>query len=361
MTNYLGQFYTNFMKKKLFSASCWLFFIFFSPPLQAILINNLYTAAINVATQKKEDKNLAIQEGLINVLVKVSGAKKENIDKAFKETLPHAGDYLEEFSYSTTNVKGAKSYLLLLRFDNQAINRLLTNASFPVWGAYRPLILVLADLNTITGSDKLVLNDNNNTFTKSLKERAMARGLPIIFPIMDIADLNIISLQNIKTLNSENLQDTLKRYASDALLVGYVNETANQHYSSSWKLILKQQIFNWSFESSDLNDLAFNLIDHFASELATRYATILNQNKELIISLIINHVNNANDLHALLNYLKHLTVVSHVEIMQIAQDNVTLKLIIRGEQNNFLQAISVGQKLIPVANTKHPLTYEWNN
>src|SRR5690349_11334235 len=102
-------------------------------------ISSLYQATLPVATQSAEERTDAIQKGLRQVLIKVTGTKQVLNNIRIKNSLAKAERFVQEFGY--TQMSQQPGYRLDLQFDSENINQLLQNASAPIWDAHRPLVL----------------------------------------------------------------------------------------------------------------------------------------------------------------------------------------------------------------------------
>ena len=87
-----------------------------------------YQVMIPVATQTAFDQEEAVRQGLLQVLVRLTG--NENIEKnrAIKKGLARAEYYVQEIYYGTPSTT-AYQYPLYIRFDGPDVNRLLQQAS----------------------------------------------------------------------------------------------------------------------------------------------------------------------------------------------------------------------------------------
>ena len=66
-------------------------------------------------------------------------------------------------------------------------------------------------------------------------------------------------------------------------------------------------------------------------------------------------------LHFLIQYLKQLTPVQDVQLLQVTSNSVKLSVLVRGSLATFQQHASIGQRLIPSGSesNENQLVYEW--
>jgi hypothetical protein len=105
------------------------------------------------------------------------------------------------------------------------------------------------------------------------------------------------------------------------------------------------------------------MADNVADTLAGRYAAVMTNNVQTKLTLKITGITQSDDFMQVMNYVKHLTAVTDVEVVRVAESEVVLNVSLRGTQATFAQAVSIGQKLTPVPgnNNQTMLVYQWNH
>lgn len=324
---------------------------------EAVRVTSLYHAVVPVQSQSAEERNQALPQGLGQVLVKVSGNTQILLNPNIKSRINSPESLMQAFLY----LPNTKTFLLQLNFDPEGINQLLRDAGVPIWGQNRPLILVWM----VNQQDKLppeiVDNDGGNIISSSLKQAAELRGLPVIFPMMDVTDLGQVTVADIQAQTMPKLANAGKRYASDAMLVGQITQNATG-YQVAWKLVLGEQQWNGTSTGKTLTDVFTSVSDSAAAALMARYATVMTDNAGTQVTLKISGVKEADDFSLLMQYLSALTPVVDVQPIRIAANEVVLNISLRSTQQSFAQAVALGQKLQPVAKGSegNTLVYQWS-
>lgn len=328
----------------------------------AVRVSALYQAKIPVSSQSAEERNRVIQAGLAQVLIKVSGNPQITSNPHVKARLGSANSLMQEFSYASQPATSAKPYVLQLDFDSEGINNLLREAGSPIWGQNRPLILVWLESEIPNQPAEMITSDSANFILPILKQQADRRGLPIIFPAMDVTDLSQVSANDIVTMAIPVLTNAAKRYGSDAILVGRMIQNSNG-YTTQWNLVMGDDQWSWTLAGKTPEDALSSLADNVANTLAGRYASLLTNSVQAKITLKITGISEDDDLSQLMNYLKHLTPVTDVQVDGVTGTDVIVSISLRGTQNSFLQAISIGQKLTRVSDDTNQTmaVYQWNH
>ena len=99
------------MKKLL-----WVIVLFICFPFTsalAVKVSSLYQAEIAVASQADDARVQAVKDGLLQVLIKMSGDPAINANPDIKQSLQRADYYVQEFSYSAPTTASSQ-YLTAL-------------------------------------------------------------------------------------------------------------------------------------------------------------------------------------------------------------------------------------------------------
>src|SRR3990167_6968750 len=194
---------------KLIIAVC-MVFILLGAPAWAVKVTTLYEVEMSVASQAADARADAIREGFRDVLIKLTGDQNIVRNKLIKASLDKADYFVLEYSYSAPSVSAA-TYTLNIKYNEQDVKRLLRKVGASHWSARRPLILVwLATINDRNEVDILGMETKGGTLEK-FKRQGQRYGLPLIFPVMDVADMDKVSAENITAVSLPELKNASKR------------------------------------------------------------------------------------------------------------------------------------------------------
>jgi hypothetical protein len=339
-----------------------LFLLSFAVPTRAIKVDSLYRGSVPVASQSALDRTQAVQSAITQVLIKVSGNSQIVNNTELKAHLNSAETLVQEFSYvSVPATNNKQPYLLTIQFDANGINQWLRDAGAPIWGQNRPLMVAWVEFEVPPRAPEIISSDNTHEIAAFLKRTAEQRGLPLMLPLMDMADLNQASVKDVMEMSVPPLMNAAKRYASDALLIGRIVQNA-QGIATQWKLTLDQEEWSWSLAGKTLSNVIPVLIDNVADTLATRYAVITTNHIQKDFMLTVTGINHYEDFAHLTRYLNHLTPVANVEILQVTENNtILLKVSLRSTEQSFIQALSLAKKLTAVTHEANTMAvYQWN-
>ncbi len=335
--------------------------LFFSLNVAAVRVTTLYRASMPVNSQAAQERTALMPQGLAQVLMKVSGNPALLENKAIKARLTAASTLMEEFSY-TKLANSPQPYLLQMDFDPDGVNQLLRDAGVATWGQVRPLIVVWLATDATNQAPEIVNSDSASGIRTVLQSQADLRGLPIIFPLMDVTEMNAVSINDVTQQTLPALQIAAKRYQSDAILIGRLTATPSG-YQSHWQLVMGDNQWGWDVAGKNRDAVLKAAIDNVTDALAARYSAVMSNNVKTNVTLKVTGINESGDYDQLMAYIKHLPPVMDVEPEHVLGSEVTLSISLRGDAHVLIQAIALGQQLVPQAAEpgSETLVYQWKH
>jgi hypothetical protein len=234
------------MKKLMLMVIFWV--VFLALPAFAVKVTHLYHADLPVSSQSDDERALAVQQGFSQLLIKLTGNPDIEKNPTIKAAIKRADYYVQEFSYSapTTN---SSTYFIHLVFEPHDVNRLLRKAGITFWGERRPLILVWLVANNSSHVPEIISNETPGSILDAMKNQGDKFGLPLIFPLMDMVDMEQVSPEEVDAGMLPVLRQAGKRYSPNAYLIGKI-ETKADGCDSQWQLIINKNQWAWSISNS---------------------------------------------------------------------------------------------------------------
>lgn len=315
---------------------------------RAILVNDLYVAEVLVTDESPEQLRAGSRAGLVQVLERVSGSREIEASTLVRSALRNPAAYYNQYGYESsekTLLEGDQEVsvkVLRINFVPSAIARLLREANLPVWGSNRPGILLWVALSE--GQQRRLLSEaDRGELVASLKDQARARGLPLLFPILDLEDASMVSTAEVWGAFLDRIEAASKRYSPDVILTARMQEEGVGRWSSRWSYQISD---SWAAQeslafSADL--LARNMIDQIADQLATRFALGASRGN---VSLVVDGVRQLQDYAALAEYLEQLTPVLSSSISSLEGEIAEFSLETEGQVDQLVQIIELDGRLI---------------
>lgn len=244
-------------------------FICLCTPAWAVKVHSLYEVEMSVPSQASDSRSEAIRDGFHEVLIKLTGNQNIDKNKVIKSSLNKADYYVQEYSYSSPTVSSA-TYTLRIKYNEQDVKRLLRKAGASVWGEARPLILVwLVTINDRHEVDILGV-ETEHAMLEKFKREGQRFGLPLIFPVMDVADMEKVTSENVTAVALPELKEASRRYEPDALLIGTL-ENDGDVYNGRWSLVWGEKSWEWNIEGESREKVIATVLDNISQVLSQRH------------------------------------------------------------------------------------------
>ena len=335
------------------------------PSTQALLVPDLYVAEVLVTSTAASELKSGTKAGLLQVLVKVSGKVDVGTNSLIRDALLEPVIFLSQYGYESTNSmlflddRHVPAQLLTLHFDPGAVIRLLRQAQLPIWGVHRPSLLVWVAVSDATGRE-LLLEDTAHTVLPSLINQAKLRGLPLLFPLMDLEDRSQISIAEIWGAFLDRVDRASVRYSPNAILTGRLQQDSTGKWHSRWSYRSTtdwQTVVSSSFSA---DELFRDVLNQLADELAARYALGSSRGE---IALSVEGVTNLTTYADLTRYLQSLAPVSQSSLVALEEDRVEFELQTEGQYEQLMEIIKLDGRLVLL--NQEPLSsrllYRWTH
>jgi len=225
----------------------------------AVKVLNLYQADLAVASQSDEMREQAVQDGFLQVLMRVSGDENIGSHPVIKRNLNRADYYVREFSYSSATTQSSE-YALHVRYEEKDVNRLLKQAGVVCHGSNRPLLLVWLVVTDKDQQKDIISSEATEEVHTLLRQQSKRLGLPVIFPIMDVEDVKLVSVDDVANMSLDVLNKAARRYAPDGLLIGEIDQQGDI-INSQWQLIFHDAKWNWKITDKSTEGLIVAILN----------------------------------------------------------------------------------------------------
>lgn len=327
--------------------------------VQSAEVNNLYQTEVPVASQAPADRNEAIGQAFLQVLIKVTGNRNIANQQKLRPEFAKASRYVQQYRYrleevdvaqpdtanpvETETLPESKRYLQIT-FDRLAVNQMLRKIGLPVWGKSRPQVLAWVGFEK--NGNRSLLNPERDTVTPGLlTAKADRRGIPLMIPLMDLEDQGRISASELWGSFQQRVQDASQRYLPDVVLTVKVRSASKGHWDSQWSLIGSNENREWQINADSLVQVYSEGIDRLSDQLARIYAPAGGDQTQSL-NMQISAVQSFDDLVKIQNFMATQETVQAFHIRAINSDQVILSLNLQGGLQAFEQAISLSGLLV---------------
>lgn len=314
-----------------------------SLPAQAIEMTSLYTVEVPLDPRDADAQSSAYRAALAEVLVRVTGSEAAADADTVATLFPNPARYVTQYRPGPDDT-------LIVSLDGEGIERVLRQSGASIWGADRPLTVVwlavdwgLGEREIVAANDPDRLPGDGRSIDRNrlLRERVQAvanrRGLPVVFPLLDIEDMQKIGFIDVWGDFDEPLIEASARYEAESVLVGRIRPA--DPVPPRWTWYIGEERFAWPGEPEDA-------INQVADALVARNAVRGDEEVERV-TLTISGIDSVRDFGQMAQYLSNQRAIDSLQIQSVQADRITYDVRVRGGAARLQGILSVSRLLKP--------------
>lgn len=300
-------------------------------PVFAQQQSDLYYTEVQLTGSEKAE-GLAKKEGLVNVLVKVSGQQTIADNEVIKKALTQSDRYVTQMSFVDYD---DAPRAMKLGYNSKMVLSLLTQAEVGIWETPRKSVLVWI-VNEYNYQRSIIWEQSNNSLITRIKDAANERGLPVMFPVGDFDDVTSIEIPDLWGNFKKPIADASERYNPQAILVVKVRGN-----SSTWTLFdstpqylvtaSKKSIEGRASGSVQLADMVNEVSDYFAKTYTKNLSAVASESE----AVSIKGIHTTRSFFTIEKQLKQMNSIASVQVNTIQGDKVTYTLSLLGDYQQF--------------------------
>ena len=237
----------NFTKGK---QMYWLAFLLAWLPvstLMAVEVKGLYEIELIANSQSAADREQAIKQALYGVLSRVLVADDISKIPAVQQVLTGAEHYVKQFQYSliaANEYSESDARLMRVEFDEDQLLEVMRKSKVGIWSEIRPQTLLWLVVDE-DGKRQFFNADAMPDFDNAIALASKVKGLPVIFPMLDLEEQQRISVSEVLGADSRNLLTVSTRYEVPAVMAGRVVRKG-ACWQGEWAFYFDKKIQQWN-------------------------------------------------------------------------------------------------------------------
>ena len=316
-------------------------------------VANLYQSQSPVSSQSGEERQKVAPDVLQQVILKVVGDRSALDTVDLSAILAKTDQFIKHYKYHQTNnisddVTEPEHLDVLLSFNENDLNDVLTEHGLPIWGHSRPEVLIWVAIEE--GDTRSVLSEETNqlNIVQSLNQSAFMRGLPLLFPVMDLQDQSQVTFTDLWADFSETIETASKRYGAPVILMVKLKVSENNLFRADWHARINGESEKWQTRGE--GGIAIKAgVEELTDRLAIRFSQLATPQDSHTLTLEINNVKNYSDYNRVINYLANLHYISDVELSTFTNDTLTIDLSVKGDLAVLDRTFSIDRVLIALS------------
>lgn len=271
----------------------------------------IYATEVRVNGQGEAERNGAFARALAQVLGKLSGDRSVASRPGVGQELRQAKTYVEGYDYRQDEglgPTGAPSFstMLVVRFDEEAVNDLIATLGIPIWPQPRPKPVLWLAIDDGSGP-RLVGLPQVNAARPALN-RAVERGYKLGLPAGNAAEQAAVGA--IWRGDSAAVARASARYSPPMQLIGKLYRDTTAGWKADWTFVDAGKVLaNWSQTGADARQLMASGADGAADALMKRYAKRAPTGEPGAYRVTFAGIDSSDEFIRLAAYLQKLSVV----------------------------------------------------
>lgn len=339
-----------------------------APPVEAVTVENLHTATVEVADKSAEARREAFRTGLERVLVKVAGTAAVLDRPGVSELLESPAGLVQQYRYEpletgTTQAQEAGAeeptggdaaaaadeqaagprFRLTATFAGGRIEQRLEQLDIVVWGRQRPQVLVWLAVDDPTAR-RILAADGDSTAHRALRAQAQRRALPVLLPLMDAEDRSRVEFVDISGGFHDTIRQASDRYRGDILLVGHVRRSGTE-WRADWTLLGLGERRAWSATTRVIEAAVASGVDGATERLAALLAGKGGEQRSARVRVL--GIDSLAAYARVSAYFDGVVRVESARLREASPDALVFDLAIQGRIDEFERAVTLGDLLVP--------------
>lgn len=354
---------------RLVGAAALLAFLSLAPLAHGLPVAGLYEQRVAVENESLAERNRAYQVAFRRMILKVTGDERWLESARIRDASGSAGDYVQAFAYATEETAGRVAGLvagqryLEVQFSAPLINQLLAAEEIPVWGSNRPSVLIWMALQDASGRRSLLNSETGAEIVDYMRRFGEERGLPIIFPLLDLQDRRDLPVDAIWAQDELAIRAASNRYDPDSILAGRLLFTATGELVGLWQFQFMDEAQTFDGFDSELESYLEQPLTRITSQLAGHFGLVPGGQSEQSVRLRVDGIGDFSDYSALVEYVRGIGLVQAADIVSVDGERLELLLDLQGNADQLYDLIALDRDLLPInsgENADSPLLhYRW--
>ncbi|MCG5515694.1 MULTISPECIES: DUF2066 domain-containing protein [Ectothiorhodospira] len=315
-----------------------------APAAAALPPAGLDEAQVPVESRDRPERAEAFSRALSQVVVKLTGDRALAEDERVAEFLEQAPRHVRQYRYRE---QPDGDDTLWVRFDTAPLEQFLRDSGLPVWGQDRPALLVWMLLQG-DGERRLVGDQDAGEARRAMERVARERGLPLIFPLLDMEDQARVGPADVLGGFEDVLREASARYSPDGMLVVRIRES-DGGWEGRFQLHADDSDPSWEMRDEGLTGLMRQGVDQVANSLSRQMVVTGLQQDQDGVMVSVAGVSSLSDYLRVGRHLSEMAPVSRVQPRGLDADRALFLVQVRGEARDIERAARLGGTLTPTS------------
>lgn len=306
---------------------------------------DLYGVTVAVDDRQATTRMRAFSEALEVLIVRLAGRSALVGSDRLSAALADPDPLVSQYRYDVGGPAGGE--LLRVVFDRGAVRQLLAEADRVLWGAQRPVLMAWVAVQDGRVRRLVDAQAEAEPVGQALLVAAERRGVPLVLPVLDLAERQEVSVSDVWGGFVERLRTVAQGYDVDGLLLGRIaGPTAQGAWTARWELRLARQerpVWTTSGESAEV--VARAGLERVADHLVERFGVAPGQGETRLL-VRVKGVRSLGDYADALQRLGSVAPVELAQVQRINSDGIEITTRIRGSVDALRELLALDDRFV---------------
>ena len=270
-------------------------------------------------------RELLMRAGLARVLVRLSGTTQVVADPMVRRRLlDRAESFVARYQFLAESTDEPR---IRVHFTGQAVRSALWESGWPVWGRYRPSLLVWVASRS-DGGLELVSADSHPALFSALQGAAARHGLPLLMPLMDGQDRRRLTGRDLLFEDWERIRAASARYEPQATLLLRLDSAREGEVRAEWLLHRGDEQAALRSRGSSVPAAVAGGMRQLLARLAKDYAVY--PGKPVTLEAVVHGIDDLTGFARIERGLTRLAAVASAQPRRVAGGEARFRLAFRG-------------------------------
>jgi len=311
-----------------------------SPPLYAQIRPDQFDRVERVVTGRDESqKKIVFRQAVIEMLVRISGDRNIERHTLVRDIIESPESWVSRYYFESKNDSSGVIEKMVVTLDVAVLTQKMKEKGLPIWGMLRPLVIVWCVVEAAheqSGAQSNILQEGEaHIFKEALLRAAKFRGLPLVFPLMDLTESGSVSEDVILSSTPELLKQHSERYEADVVVKIVLSQEKNEQWRLYWQSTHSQEKALEPIRGENFTEVAEAAVDAILRPLVLSYAAVLSSGVETALVFNVQGVKDLRDFVEVGERLKAFSLVKQSAIQSVMGDQVIYRILLQGDLAQF--------------------------
>ncbi|MDP2178052.1 DUF2066 domain-containing protein [Methylicorpusculum sp.] len=309
-------------------------------------VKGLFETEVMAKSQSRDDKNAAIKAALTVVLQRVLAGNDILTDPVVQKLLDTAPVYVKQFQYAmidSRNEAHTDKRPVRVLFNEDRLLDLLKSSKLSIWSEIRPETLVWLVVEE-EGQRQFFKSDTMPMISQSLNKAARYAGIPIIFPLMDLAEKTQITVGDVLSAYPAQLMTISARYDVVSILAGRLVKKQGC-WQAEWALYFDDNVAQWMGSCGSLDEALVGGMSGTYGNLSKYYSVKPGVVNLTTVNVSVMGIRGADDMNRVNRYLTSLPMVKSANWLGVKEGFNTYAVTFEGDRHFFEDILGLGRVL----------------